>query len=143
MRAWKLKTFARLRRDVLKFSIAGVCKNAVRLFVFGGLKHLDVVVDVRTTDKEVLPSVIVQVEKAGAPSAAGDAQGGKLAAIGSILEEPAAEVMKYRKRLVGQVDHIDVGQAVIVVVPEIRAHTGDRLAAIQQRDTRHDPDFLE
>src|SRR5690242_6894061 len=143
MRTRRLKILARLSRCVLEGPISNIRKNGVWLFIFRGLEHFYVVVNVRARSKEVFPSIIVQVEEARAPSAALYRESGEARAVSRVFEQTATEVTKKRKRFVCQTHDADVRTAVVVVIPEIRAHAGDRLATVRQRHAGHHSDFFK
>ena len=63
----------------------------VRRYVFAS-KLLDLVVDVRVGGEEVLPPVVVEVDEAVAPPAAGGHQRAQPRAMGHVLEEALPQV---------------------------------------------------
>src|SRR5215470_18448015 len=143
MRAGHLKILARLGRYVPEGPISEIRKNAVWLLISRSLEHFHIVVNVRARGEQIFPSVIVQVEEAGAPAAALDREDREACAVSRVLEQAAPEVMKKRKRLVRQIYDADVRTTVVVVIPEIRPHAGDGLATVQQRHARQDSDFFK
>src|ERR1043166_1090230 len=56
-------------RNVLKRSITYVGEQAVGLLVVGGLKLVDQIVHVGIGGKQILPSIVIEVEKTVAPAA--------------------------------------------------------------------------
>src|SRR6516225_937798 len=116
-----LKARTCFRRDIGK---------GVALLVLQHQISLRIALHVASGDQDILVAIVVQVEYSGTPPVPPDRGTAKPAAIRHILESPLADIPEERKSLPGKRRHKQIFPAVVVVVAEIGAHGGDRLAVI-------------
>ena len=107
------------------------------------LEQLNAIVDVRIRAEQVLPAIVVEIEQAVAPAAQIPAQSGHAARIGGVHERTFPLVAEQRKSFTGQGSDADIRQAVVIVIPKVHPHTGDRFAMVQQRDSGLQSHFFE
>ena len=97
----------------------------------GWIDLLDVVHDVTLRDKQILPSIVVEVLEPHAPSGTRRRQHAQARLQTAIAERAVAVIVVNGVNLFGQVRHDDVGLSVIIVIAEIDAHSGKGVAVIR------------
>ena len=143
MGAGNLEVLSHFCGHIPKRSIPEIGEDAVRLPIVIGGKLLDVVIRVRVRAHQVFPAVIIQIGHSGAPTSSRGGEDGKAAWVRGILKHAAAQVVKQQEGLVVQVGNKNVGKPIVVVIAEVRPHTGDRHAGVRQRDSRLERHFLK
>ena len=99
---------------------------------------------VREAEEQVLPSVVVEVVHAEAPTGQLARTHPQSARLPVILKTTLAAAIPEKKKAV--VDHPgddQIRQPVVVEVAEVHAHAGDRLAVVAQGDTGFEADLLK
>src|ERR1700728_380655 len=94
-------------------------------------------------DKQVFPSIVVEIVERGTKAGHLDGQVAQSARGRHFAEIAFAGVLEERKSLVVQSHKGDVRVAVIVEVAKIQPHPGNKLAAFRQRHARIECDLLE
>ena len=143
MRSRREKILASSLGNVLKGAVAPVQEDSVVLLVLGRLEPLDAIVDVRVGSEKVLPAVIVEIEHADSPSAVLSALDRHAARVGRILEQSRPCIPNKRKGFAGQRVKSDVGQSIVIVVPEVHAHPRDWVAGVEQSRSNLQSDLFE
>src|SRR5688500_16204894 len=82
-----------------KLPVTEIHVNLVGLLRSAAAEQLVIVHHSRVRGKHILPTVIIQVEDTGAPTAERQRQHGQPARICHIPKQPAAEISMHRKRL--------------------------------------------
>ncbi len=84
----------------------------------------------RLGDEQILPAVVVVIEKAGAPARESERRTAHAGLVGHIAKCAVAVVAKQHVAFVGEIGDHDIGTAVIIVIGEIGAHPGKCLAVL-------------
>ncbi len=84
--------------------------------------------------EQVLPSVVVVIEEAGAPTGVSERRAAQSGLVGHIRERAVAVVLEQHVALVRQIRDNDVRPAVVVEVGEVRAHPSEGLAVLVVAD---------
>src|SRR5215470_9666696 len=94
-------------------------------------------------DEQIFETVVVEVEHARTPAAQRQAGCGNATERGHIDKPARSQVSEEGKSLIGQCGNEKVFPAVIIVVAEIGAHGGERLAILVVGDARFQRDLPE
>src|SRR4051812_10971523 len=86
-------------------------------------------------DEQVLPAIVVEIKCSVAPPRPWKRQLPEPARISDIRKLTAADISEQRKRLIGKRGNKHIFQSVVVNIPKIHAHCGNRLAVCIQCDT--------
>src|SRR5207249_8309283 len=108
-----------------------------------GIADLDGVKIVALGDQEILPTVIVVVEEAYAPSGVGHGDASDAGREAVVGESRVAVVLVEGVALVGKVRNDQIRPAVIIIVGEIDAHTGEGAAVAVDGDFGEEAHFFK
>src|SRR6201998_259059 len=130
--------------DVLALAVAEIAEDGIGLRVgLGGDGLLNVVHDIGTSDKEILPAIVVKVVNAVAPAGHAVGELTDTAGVVGIDEGTAALVDVEREALVLDRGVPDVRQAIVVDVAEISTHAGQSIPVRRVGDARGNGDLFE
>src|SRR5579862_6987571 len=94
-------------------------------------------------DDEILPPVVVIIEKASAPAGMHLRHSSDSGGIGGVAEGAAPVVVIQRILLVREIGYKHVGKLIVVVIREVDSHAGVSVAIAINRDFGNQSDFLE
>ncbi len=100
------------------------------------INRLDIVHDVTLRNEKILPSVIVKIFQTHPPPGISRRNGAYTRFAAAIREQAVTVIVVHGINLFCQVCHNDVGQSVVIVVAEVRAHSRERLSILGQRNAR-------
>ena len=144
MRARRLNEFrARLLRNIFELASSNVPEHAVVLEVFCRLEGIHTIIHVGVGRKDILPSVIVEIEKSDTPAAIRSTERPHSRPVADISELTLAAIPKQRKSLACERGYGNVWQSVIIDISKIRTHTGHLCTRIGQSCARIESYFLE
>ncbi len=94
-------------------------------------------------DEDVFPAIVVVIDEFSTPAGIGKRRVADTGVVGRILEVAIAEVPIESVHFLREVRDEDVRQAVVVVVREVHAHSGEGLAILVVSGARLQRDLLE
>src|SRR5207302_3080649 len=106
VRACKIK--ARFQRNVAERTVSKIREKTVGLFVVGGPKKINQVVDVRISREQVLPAVIVEIEEAIAPATARRGECREPTLVRRVLKRTFGQILKQGKCLARQGCNVEI-----------------------------------
>src|ERR1700722_14184064 len=125
---------AGLGRDIRKLALL-VAQNSIRLCL--------VRIQAAAGDKQVEPTVIVQIYQAAAPTAPALAESNNPAGSASVIEAAVAAIYKELKGFSAQASHNDVRESVSIDIGKVRTHAGDLSPISIEGYAGLDADFLQ
>src|SRR5580693_4741639 len=97
----------------------------------------------RLDDEQVLPAVVVIVDKAHAPAGMQERNRAQTRDCSGIVKGSILEIRIKCVSLMGEIRDDDIGPAVVVVVFEINTHAGEGVAVAVESGCRNQADFFE
>src|SRR5260370_11422017 len=138
-----LKNGAGVRGDIHEI-LAGVSKKKHRFAIAEiWVVQFNRVQVVALRDKEIVPSIVVVIQKANAPSGVQHGGARNSRAEAGIGETGVAIVLVERVALVGEIRDDQVRPAIIVIVGKVDAHAGVGAAVTVNGNLREQPDLFE
>src|ERR1017187_3404000 len=98
----------------------------------------------RKGEEQVLPSVVIEVVHAEAPAgehARAHRQAGTLRIL--LKAAGAAEIMEQLERVIEDSGHDKIRLSIVIEIPKVAAHPGDREAVFAECHAGFEPDLLE